>query len=201
MIQISSWLPKGRQSHPISRLLRPVFEHKKAKPLFGGVLSATSLALAIGFYPVAHNTPVVAMEPEITIQVETATAGPEQVLPKMTGISQGFYLLHPGVDITAPLGSEIHPVAPGKVIKVEFSKFDYGRSVVIDHGDGITSRYAHMGKIKVEEGDEVTTSDVVGEVGVTGHTTGPHLHLEIRKDGSPLNPLITLRKLNGQTKG
>lgn len=202
MTQLIKWLPKRRNSHVVSFLLRPVFEHKKIKSIFGGFLSVSSLMLSVWIYPVAHSMPVVAMESEVkSIEVQTITTGPTRALPAMTGVSQGYHALHPGIDITAPLGSEIFPVATGKVIKVEISKYEYGRSVVIDHGNGLTSRYAHMGKIRVDEGEVVSEKTVIGEVGVTGHTTGPHLHLEIRKDGVALSPLMTLRKFNGRIKG
>ncbi|MBI2310605.1 M23 family metallopeptidase, partial [Candidatus Collierbacteria bacterium] len=181
MIDIKKWLPKTRVSNPVSKLFRPMFEAKKAKAAFGGFLSVASL-LMVGVYPLAKQTPVSALEPtSLPIEVITAGSGPSLLLPQMTGVSQGFWSEHPGVDITALSGAAIYPIKSGKVVEVSISRFNYGRSVVINHGDNLSSRYAHMGKIMVQEGDEVDDKTEIGEVGVTGHTTGPHLHLEIRK--------------------
>ncbi len=196
MIKLKLRLPRSVGSNPISRLFRPVFEAKRTRGAFGGVLSAASFVLAMGVYPVIKQSPVSALEPTApAIAIETVVAGPQKPLPAMRTISQGFWTGHPGIDITAPLGSDIYPVKPGKVVEISISKFDYGRSVVINHGDGVTSRYAHMGKIEVDEGQEVTNDTIIGEVGVTGHTTGPHLHLEVRKNGIAMNPLNYLRSL------
>lgn len=193
MIDIKKWLPKTRVSNPVSKLFRPVFEAKNARAAFGGFLSVASLIM-VGVYPLAKRAPVSALEPiSLPVEIVTASSGPSLLLPQMTGVSQVFWSQHPGVDITAALGAVIHPVKSGRVVEVSISKFNYGRSVVIDHGDNLTSRYAHLGKIMVQEGDEVDDKTKIGEVGVTGHTTGPHLHLEIRKNGNALNPQAYLR--------
>lgn len=167
-------------------------ETKKTKVAFGGFLSVASLVM-VGVYPLAKQTPVSALEPiSLPVEIVTVSSGPSLLLPQMTGVSQVFWSEHPGVDITAALGAAIYPVKSGRVVEVSVSKFNYGRSVVIDHGDNLTSRYAHLGKIMVQEGDEVDDKTEIGEVGVTGHTTGPHLHLEIRRSGRALNPLAYL---------
>lgn len=187
-------LPKTRVSNPISFILRPLFEAKRAKTVFGGLLASTSFILTVGIYPVAKSSPVSALEPvNASIEVETIVSGPIRLVPKLTGISQGFWSAHPGLDITAPLGSAIYPIKSGKVIEVSISRFNYGRSVVVEHTDGISSRYAHMGKIMVQEGDEIGETTQLGEVGITGRTTGPHLHLEVRKNGTAQNPTRYLR--------
>lgn len=194
MIEFKFKLPKTRVSHPVSSMLRPLFEAKRAKTAFGGLLVSASLVLAVGVYPMAKYSPVNALEPmRASVEIETATTGPVRLVPELTGISQGFWSAHPGIDITAPLGSTIFPVKSGRVIEISISRFNYGRSIVIEHEDGLTSRYAHMGKIMVQEGDEVNDLTQLGEIGVTGHTTGPHLHLEIRKNGVAQNPTRYLR--------
>jgi murein DD-endopeptidase MepM/ murein hydrolase activator NlpD len=68
------------------------------------------------------------------------------------------------------------------------STHGYGRRVVIAHDDGFESLYAHMGKISVEEGQKVTRQTKLGEVGLTGFTTGPHIHFELHRDGAAVNP-------------
>lgn len=93
-----------------------------------------------------------------------------------------------GLDIGAPLGAAIHPIAGGTVEAVTQDD-RAGRWVKVKHPDGTTSTYAHMGNWSVQVGDVVTPDTVLGTVGMTGHTTGPHLHLRIRAaDGSDLDP-------------
>lgn len=148
----------------------------------------TSLASGLVFLPmdqsvVASNVSIPASELSIETQKSFIN-----VLPAYTGISQGFRFNHPGIDITAPLGSKIYPIKAGTVIKVQYLNWDYGHAVWIDNGNNTVSVYGHMGKIFVEEGDSVTPDKVIGEVGLTGRTTGPHLHLEVHVDGEPINP-------------
>ncbi len=69
----------------------------------------------------------------------------------------------------------------------------YGRMVEIDHGNGLTTRYAHMSKLRVKKGQTVETGDVVGEVGSSGRSTGPHLHYEVRRNGDAIDPLRFLK--------
>lgn len=96
--------------------------------------------------------------------------------------------LHTGIDISAPNGTEIHAVDDGKVIVVKSLTYSYGKHVIIDHGNGISSVYAHMSRIGCSVGDTVKRGDVIGYVGSTGNSTGNHLHLEIRKNGSHVSP-------------
>ncbi len=102
--------------------------------------------------------------------------------------------MHNGVDIAAPIGSQINPIAPGKVVTVSSDK-DSGLFVVVDHGNGITSSYSHMGKQSVQVGDDVTMTSGLGVVGMTGRSTGPHVHMVVRKNGELIDPL----KLVGTT--
>ncbi len=100
--------------------------------------------------------------------------------------------VHEGVDIAAPQGEAIHATADGQVVKAGLSS-SYGNFVEIDHGDGITSFYAHMKRpALVRIGEKVQAGEVLGRVGTTGHSTGPHLHFEIRKDGQHYDPTLFL---------
>ncbi|MFQ5788383.1 MAG: LysM peptidoglycan-binding domain-containing M23 family metallopeptidase [Thermodesulfobacteriota bacterium] len=99
---------------------------------------------------------------------------------------------HTGIDIPAPKGTPIIAVADGFVVASEknlngYSK--YGRIVILEHGDGIRTLYAHNKKNHVRSGACISAGDVIAEVGSSGNATGPHLHFEIRKNGSPMNPL------------
>ena len=95
---------------------------------------------------------------------------------------------HSGQDIDAPYGA---PVIAGASGKVAFAGWQngYGQLVVIDHGGGLTTRYGHLSRIDVNEGQTVTRAEFLGRVGSTGRSTGPHLHYEVRINDEPVNPL------------
>jgi murein DD-endopeptidase MepM/ murein hydrolase activator NlpD len=100
----------------------------------------------------------------------------------------GSYEFHSGQDIDAPMGA---PVIAGASGKVSFAGWQngYGQLVVIDHGGGLTTRYGHLSKIDVTEGQPVDRAEYLGRVGSTGRSTGPHLHYEVRINDEPVNPL------------
>ena len=97
-------------------------------------------------------------------------------------------VFHHGLDIDAPKGSPARTAAAGKVVRSGFESL-YGNIVVIDHGNGYRTVYAHMSERLVETGDTVQRGDVIGHVGDTGRTTGPHLHYEVHVNGLPVNPI------------
>jgi murein DD-endopeptidase MepM/ murein hydrolase activator NlpD len=107
---------------------------------------------------------------------------------------------HSGLDFRAPNGTAVHAVAPGTVIEAGYNG-GYGRMVEIDHGFGITTRYAHLSSITLKEGDRVEKGAVLGHVGSTGRSTGPHLHYEVRIDDDARDPMRFVRaeKLLGLT--
>ena len=104
----------------------------------------------------------------------------------------GTPALHSGMDFRAPEGSDARATAAGVVVKAGWNS-GYGRMVEIDHGDGLSTRYAHLSRIKVRVGQTVAIGDVVGAVGSSGRSTGPHLHYEVRRNGEAVNPLRFLK--------
>lgn len=100
--------------------------------------------------------------------------------------------VHAGVDFRAPYGAPVRATAPGRVIDAGY-RGGYGRMVEIEHDFGITTRYAHLSSIAVSEGDRVERGAVLGQVGSTGRSTGPHLHYEVRRDDEPADPMVFLR--------
>jgi murein DD-endopeptidase MepM/ murein hydrolase activator NlpD len=94
---------------------------------------------------------------------------------------------HTGIDIRATTGSNIYATASGKVIKAGWNTA-YGNMIIIDHGNGITSLYGHASKLVVKVGDTVNQGDIIMKAGSTGYSTGPHLHFEVRKNGTPQDP-------------
>jgi murein DD-endopeptidase MepM/ murein hydrolase activator NlpD len=99
-----------------------------------------------------------------------------------------YVRMHAGIDVSAPSGAQLVSVGSGTVISAG-RRGGYGNCVMIDHGDGLVSVYAHMKSIAVRVGQTVTTGASVGTVGSTGLSTGPHLHFEVRVNGNPVNPL------------
>src|SRR3990172_3635166 len=97
---------------------------------------------------------------------------------------------HEGIDITAPLGTDIKAAADGVVARSGWGPGDYGKTVVITHKDGFETWYGHNSHNLVSEGARVTAGQVIGRVGRTGNATGNHVHFEIRKNGVPVNPLF-----------
>jgi murein DD-endopeptidase MepM/ murein hydrolase activator NlpD len=95
---------------------------------------------------------------------------------------------HKGVDITAPTGTAVRTTADGVVVQAEMVAGGYGRLVIVDHGGGLQTYYAHLSKILVRAGQEVSRTEVIGLVGTSGRTTAPHLHYEVRVGGAPINP-------------
>lgn len=100
----------------------------------------------------------------------------------------GGLAMHAGIDFRAPTGTEIRSTGAGKVVTATFSG-GYGNMVEIDHGLGLSTRYGHMSRILVSEGDTVETGQILGLAGSTGRSTGPHLHYEIRRNGDPVDPM------------
>ncbi len=96
---------------------------------------------------------------------------------------------HDGIDFTAHTGTPIHATGDGVVVKAENSHGGYGKTVEIDHGFSYKSKYAHMSKILVKVGQKVKRGQIIGLVGNTGKSTGPHLHYEVRKNNVPINPI------------
>ena len=102
------------------------------------------------------------------------------------------YALHSGIDFRAPTGTAVRAVSGGKIIESGMNG-GYGRMVEIDHGFGISTRYAHLSLTLVKEGDVVAKGAVIGQVGSTGRSTGPHLHYEVRVDEGAMDPMRFVR--------
>jgi murein DD-endopeptidase MepM/ murein hydrolase activator NlpD len=124
------------------------------------------------------------------------------LLPQNTPVSKGFVgsgygmrsdpftgqlAMHAGVDFAAPMGTPIYAAAGGVVATAEKHPV-YGNAVEIDHGNGLSTKYAHASKLVVKAGDIVKRGQKVAEVGSTGRSTGPHLHFEVHVKGVPQNP-------------
>ncbi len=119
------------------------------------------------------------------------TVGPGGMIAPMAGrLTQGFGGRggHPGIDVAAPMNTPIYAAKGGEVIFAGWNNGGYGNLVMIDHGDGIITAYAHQNRVGVSMGQEVVQGQLIGYEGTTGYSTGPHLHFEVRIGGGKANP-------------
>ena len=98
-------------------------------------------------------------------------------------------MMHEGIDFTAPIGTEIYATGNGVVAKTEYNGRGYGNNVVINHGFGYSTLYGHMSRFNVRPGQRVNRGDIIGYVGNTGSSTGPHVHYEVLKGSSKIDPI------------
>lgn len=191
---IRSLLPRTRKSNPFSKLLRPLFEKGRFKYYLGIQLAGAAAVLGVVTYPaqafdysISQGSYVDGTPSEVV--TETTFQFP---LTSSYDLSQGYYRLHPGVDLRARLQTPVYPVASGRVIEAAYLRYGYGHYVLLEHAAGYQSLYAHLGEIFVEVGQEISRDQVIAEVGLTGFTTGAHLHLEMYRYGSSFNPMSVL---------
>lgn len=115
-------------------------------------------------------------------------------VPGKTYNSQGFTGSHPALDEAAPVGTPVRASEDGVVILASKGQGDYGTMIMVKHsGTAYTTLYAHLSSLNVTQGDVVKRGQTIGRVGSTGRSSGPHLHFEIRKNGSQVNPVKLLK--------
>ena len=117
------------------------------------------------------------------------------ILPHPGYLSTKFSNHHLGIDIATDLGMPIHPITTGTVSEVGTHFFGLGNYVLVTHDNGFKSKYAHMGKIFVKKGQPVSSENILGEVGLSGQTSGPHTHLEVTRSGQYLDPQTILPEI------
>lgn len=139
-------------------------------------------------YPPVKRSQVLAQVLEQKGEVIASSFSKPLNLPHPGYISTKFSNWHPGIDIATGLGMPIHPMIDGVIDEVGHDFFGLGNYVVVAHENNFKSKYAHLGKIYVKSGDRVSSESILGEVGLTGHTSGPHTHLEISLNGNLIDP-------------
>lgn len=140
------------------------------------------------------ETPIARIAKILTPDAGTVTATGNFVWPAQGGISQGYRFYHKAIDISNKGGGPILAADSGVVIVAGWpDNYGYGNRVMIDHGNGFVTLYAHLSLIQVKEGQRVNRGDVIGQMGSTGRSTGTHLHFEVRQGGVLLNPLSYLK--------
>lgn len=202
----------------VSKIFIPIFQHKKIKTILGSNLAFALVATSIiptnhglmniqtgtasGNLLIPQQTLDETFKPSengVTITIgktQIKTVAEAQMPVEDPRLTQGYRLFHPGVDLADPIGTPVKPIMPGVVEYTQNLKYDYGTAVTIDHGNGITSLYAHLSKILVKVGQKVDNNTVIGKVGETGRATGPHLHLEIRDHEIPVSPASVIPEIN-----
>lgn len=140
------------------------------------------------------------LEKELSIEGALILSHPLPGAPVTSGFGKrvhpilGEVRMHTGIDYGAPYGTPIRAAAAGKVFQAGWMG-GYGQAVIIIHGKGVSTLYGHMSKINVAAGQMVKKGDVIGLVGSTGLSTGPHLHFEVRINGEPQNPAAYLNRV------
>lgn len=123
-----------------------------------------------------------------TIQAQTIWPTTGTVTLEFGASDLPYQPLHTGIDIAGKSGDTITTFMKGKVVYVGNLSWGYGKHIIIDHGNNITSLYGHLREVQVTKGQEVQPGDSIGKEGQTGWATGPHVHFEIRVFGIPVNP-------------
>lgn len=202
--QTKNLLPKkihkrAAQNYEFSKIKSRVFLAK-----FGGLRWLIAIFLIsislLGYYPTFTYPPIKKSQVLAQVKEQKGEVIPSVFdkplnLPHPGYLSTRFSAWHPGIDIAAGLGMPIHPITGGEVIETGFDIWGLGNYVLVAHQNGFNSKYAHLGKIFVKKGDKITSDNILGEVGLTGHTSGPHTHLEITHNGQYIDPELLLPPL------
>ncbi len=187
LIPSLSTLRRVRRGNKISRFFSLIAQHNKFRRILGTNLAVALLASSI--VPTTTNFTVEAETSIITSDLTNFKT--ERSIKKPTDttkISQRYSFFHPAVDFDGETGDPVYAIMKGEVKEVQYSRFSYGNAIIIDHGDGVESLYAHLSKVEVKKESIVAAGEKIGEIGSTGRSTGDHLHLEIRFDGKAINP-------------
>ncbi|MEO0087126.1 MAG: M23 family metallopeptidase [candidate division WOR-3 bacterium] len=130
---------------------------------------------------------------KITPSAGSVSATGQFIWPASGTLTQYYQWYHKGIDIANPAGPDILAADSGKVISAISQRYAYGNHILIDHGNGFITLYAHLSSFYVSQGQTVNRGDAIGKMGCTGRCTGTHLHFEIRYNGSAQNPLNYLK--------
>ena len=163
---------------------RPVIMFGRSLDIMGTPLRPGPVRLARSFNPNARNSGLPGARPiGLPLRAMFVSSGFGMRWHPLGGGAK----FHCGVDFPAPVGTPVNATASGVVV---FSGWDggYGLSVVIEHGSGTRTLFGHLSGVSVGSGDPVNAGQVIGQVGSTGRSTGPHLHYEIREGGRPVDP-------------
>jgi murein DD-endopeptidase MepM/ murein hydrolase activator NlpD len=166
-------------------------EYRQVRHMLGGDAAGPEQAV---LPPLPHDTPVALSGGDAagaaSLPVSWPLTQPGYITQRLVVGADGE---HPGIDVAVPKDSYIRAAGAGTVADAGRDEV-YGNYVVIDHGDGYRSLYAHASRIFVRSGEHVERDEVIGLTGSTGRSTAPHLHFEIRKDGRAIDPLTLVKR-------
>lgn len=152
------------------------------------------LVIPDGVMPAPDQTSVSTFAKTFTPNAGSVSALGQFIWPTSGVISQGFKWYHKGIDIANRVGTAILAADSGKVVVAGWTdNTGYGNRVIIDHGNGFVTLYGHMSQVNVQVGQTVRRGDVIGLMGSTGRSTGPHCHFEVRHGGVNEDPMSYLR--------
>jgi murein DD-endopeptidase MepM/ murein hydrolase activator NlpD len=170
-----------------------------------GIIPVLAFMMVLLHSPATQGNAISAKMPELLLSASSSFT-PEEAIPSIFPLPETFKqkitwgykqnAIHPiskkvtthlGVDVAAPTGTPVYASSDGVVLKAETVE-GWGKLVVLEHGEGYTTFYAHLDEIGVESGMKVAVGQVIGKVGNTGQSTGSHLHYEVRKNGEHENP-------------
>lgn len=186
--------------HILSLWASNIFEKSGIKQLFGLNLVAAVLFTGIITPQASDVLSELEVENRVTstpIVAHTTTETTYELPLVGFRISQLFNYWHPGIDMTAPLGTPVYAIEAGVVEVLDDTFFGYGKHVIVGHDRGIKSLYAHLSEFATFQGKQIARGELIGRVGSTGWSTGNHLHIEIHQSGLPINPFEVL-PLNSQ---
>ncbi len=169
-----------------------IFNKKTFPRIFGVQLAGVAMALSVVAYPThAFDYTVIQTEQVegLSTIVMTTKAQYQFPLESTLGLSQGYHSLHPGIDLRAPKGTVIYTMAEGTVVEVKEMKVGYGHFVRIAHAGTLSTLYAHLDEVRVNPGQKVRIGENIGTVGLTGWSTGYHLHFEVYEGNKSVNPM------------
>jgi len=179
----------------LSKVFRRIFETKKIRRLFGVNLLTVALVSGVVSPSISAISPsetaeITSISPQI---VQLTTQNSVRWPVEEVRITQGYHRYHKAIDLAEPVGSPVYPIMDGVVESVFYQRLGYGNHIIVNHGSGFKSLYAHLSKIVIKKGQEIDKNTVIGLVGSTGRSTGPHLHLEVYDNNQPFNPLTVLK--------
>jgi len=185
---------------PFSHYSRRIFEFKHIKQALGILVVFAILTMAIFPHSLsAFQTRIDTQQAQLQVEVEIVSTPKSIRLPVDSfTLTQGYHFLHPAIDLAATKGSPVYTIMEGTVEEAKNNRLGYGNVVVINHGNGFRSLYAHLSKIEVKIGEKIEKDGLIGLVGSTGWSTGPHLHFQIWQDGKSVNPKSFIETYSGQ---
>ncbi len=205
-----TFIPRRRR---ITMRIESILEPRRRTFLAGRIVLLPVIVAGFAGLPMAAGVAVEPVGPESGFQFVPAAAAPSSTLPGLAHPLPGGRLTmawgegrnplthkvfhHDGVDLGAPLGTPVRAAADGEVVVavVDFGDSPRGRTVVLAHDGGLVTSYSHLEGVLVTPGQRVTRAETIGTVGSTGRSTGPHLHLEVRRDGKLVDPATMVEGL------